>query len=170
MITTSPATITPDEPGFAPNAFNVPPPVVPSSYDQGSHWYDRILDVLLGDDETAAKNRTVLICQNCRLVNGQAPPGVKTPEEIGKWRCSSCGAMNGVESESTKVVKQMEEKAKVDIDEWEEVPKGHDIEEEAQTLPSEPNAATGRDTEDTGAVTKRLTRSTGKDEPLESLE
>ena len=89
----------PDAPGFAPNAFPSAP-----QYIEQSHWYDRLLDVLLGEDETQPKNRIVLICKNCRLVNGQAPPGVKTLEGLGKWRCGGCGSMNGEESETTKVL------------------------------------------------------------------
>ncbi|KAF7586489.1 hypothetical protein BBP40_008790, partial [Aspergillus hancockii] len=87
------------EPGFAPNAFSGAP-----QYIEQSHWYDRLLDVLLGEDETQPKNRTVLICHSCRLVNGQAPPGIKSLEELGRWRCGSCGAWNGVESEAKKVL------------------------------------------------------------------
>lgn len=87
-----------NEPGFAPNAFP------PTQYIEQSHWYDRLLDVLLGDDETQPKNRIVLLCGTCRLVNGQAPPGTKTPEELGRWRCFSCGAWNGEESEASKVL------------------------------------------------------------------
>ncbi|PWY93976.1 hypothetical protein BO94DRAFT_509992 [Aspergillus sclerotioniger CBS 115572] len=88
-----------EEPGFAPNAFSSSP-----QYVEHSQWYDRLLDVLLGEDETQPKNRIVLICSTCRLVNGQAPPGVKTLEELGRWRCGSCGAWNGVESEAKKVL------------------------------------------------------------------
>jgi hypothetical protein len=94
-----PRPISPDSPGFAPNAFdsNQFPPA-PSSYQQSSsHWYDRIIDVLLGEDETQARNRVVLLCQQCRLVNGQAPPGIKDLEELGRWRCGGCGAWNGTE-------------------------------------------------------------------------
>lgn len=46
----------------------------------------------------------VMICGECRLVNGQAPPGIKTPEELGRWRCGSCGGWNGVESETTQIL------------------------------------------------------------------
>ncbi|OOF92936.1 hypothetical protein ASPCADRAFT_209590 [Aspergillus carbonarius ITEM 5010] len=84
-----------EEPGFAPNAFSST-----RQYVEHSQWYDRLLDVLLGEDETQPKNRIVLICSTCRLVNGQAPPGVKTLEELGRWRCGSCGAWNGEESEA----------------------------------------------------------------------
>lgn len=94
---------------FAPNAFTRPPSLQqPSQYaTDGPKWYDRILDVVLGDDETSAKNRIALICQNCRLVNGQAPPGAQTLEDIGRWRCSQCHAMNGVESVEKKILKQI---------------------------------------------------------------
>ncbi|RMZ81726.1 hypothetical protein DV738_g2103, partial [Chaetothyriales sp. CBS 135597] len=97
----SPVPFSPDAPGFAPDGFNIPPPTAPPAYSQPAQWYDRILDVLLGEDETAAKNRFALICSNCRLVNGQAPPGAKTLEEVGRWRCSSCGTMNGEERRTT---------------------------------------------------------------------
>ena len=50
------------------------------------------MDVLLGEDETLPRARLALICSNCRLVNGQAPPGVKRLEDVGKWRCGGCGA------------------------------------------------------------------------------
>lgn len=64
--------------------------------DHGSHsWYDRLLDVLIGEDETAAKARYALICNSCRMVNGLAPPGTKSLTEIGRWGCARCGTMNG---------------------------------------------------------------------------
>lgn len=93
-----------DEPGFAPNAF-------PSSgqYIEQPHWYDRLLDVLLGEDEMQPRNRMAMICSTCRLVNGQAPPGIKTPEELGRWRCGSCGAWNGIENETTQILSSLRE-------------------------------------------------------------
>lgn len=87
---------------FAPNAFPAPSQHVQTN--SGTHWYDRLLDVLLGDDESNPKNRLALICKNCRLVNGQAPPGVMTLEAVGKWRCLRCGTMNGEESEAKLIV------------------------------------------------------------------
>ncbi|EME41497.1 hypothetical protein DOTSEDRAFT_46478 [Dothistroma septosporum NZE10] len=95
---------------FAPNAFSTPsrPPTLkqPSvQYAELPKWYDRIMDVVLGEDETQAKNRIALICQNCRLVNGQAAPGARTLEDIGKWRCSACHATNGVESEHKQMLR-----------------------------------------------------------------
>jgi hypothetical protein len=96
---------------FAPNAFSTPPQYAQGSEQGGeAHWYDRVLDLLMGEDETSPKNRVVLICQNCRLVNGQAPPGTKSLADLGKWRCFGCGAMNGEEDEAAKVVKEIKER------------------------------------------------------------
>jgi hypothetical protein len=94
----------PDAPSaeFAPNAFGAADmpkqfSAAPATSFTQTHWYDRILDALLGEDETQAKNRLALICSECRLVNGQAPPGVRGIEDVGRWRCSSCHAWNGQE-------------------------------------------------------------------------
>jgi endoplasmic reticulum junction formation protein lunapark len=100
---------------FAPNAFSTPQYATGEDMNLNGHWYDRILDLLLGEDETSPKNRIALICQNCRLVNGQAPPGTKTLAELGKWKCFGCGEMNGEEDEATKVVQEM--KALIDAEE-----------------------------------------------------
>ncbi|CZR70067.1 uncharacterized protein PAC_19968 [Phialocephala subalpina] len=96
---------------FAPNAFSAPPQYAQGGdVNAGGNWYDRILDLLMGEDETSPKNRVALICQNCRLVNGQAPPGTRTLAELGKWRCFGCGSMNGEEDEAAKVVKEIRER------------------------------------------------------------
>ncbi|RAK96024.1 uncharacterized protein BO80DRAFT_429405 [Aspergillus ibericus CBS 121593] len=105
-----------EEPGFAPNAFPSAP-----QYVEHSQWYDRLLDVLLGEDETQPKNRIVLICSTCRLVNGQAPPGVKRLEELGRWRCGSCGAWNGEESEAKKVLAGIQKEPQSPEATWEPV-------------------------------------------------
>ncbi|KAI8937371.1 hypothetical protein NX059_006576 [Plenodomus lindquistii] len=93
-----------DSPGaeFAPNAFGAADlskqfSAIPATTFTQVHWYDKILDVLLGEDETQPKNRFVLICAECRLVNGQAPPGARTLEDVGRWRCGGCHAWNGKE-------------------------------------------------------------------------
>ncbi|KAJ5943763.1 hypothetical protein N7516_003931 [Penicillium verrucosum] len=116
-----------DQPSFAPNAFTQNG----ESIEQ-PHWYDRLLDVLLGEDETQPRNRMVMICSACRLVNGQAPPGTKTPEELGRWRCGSCGAWNGVESETTKILNNLRQDAVPAEGTWEPVSKA-----EADTQSSE---------------------------------
>ncbi|OAQ58833.1 protein lunapark [Pochonia chlamydosporia 170] len=96
---------------FAPNAFTHPPPPPPRTNNQymtpETHWYDRIFDVLLGEDETAAKNRFALICDSCRLVNGQAPPGTKSLGEVGMWRCMGCGATNGEVDEGKRIIEEV---------------------------------------------------------------
>ncbi|ROV88072.1 hypothetical protein VSDG_09391 [Cytospora chrysosperma] len=111
----SPSGATEPSAEFAPNAYDVarppPPPLsMPSGqYEMASqnHWYDRIMDLLLGEDETASKNRIVLICKHCRLVNGQAPPGTNSLAELGVWKCMACGAMNGEENEGKRIVKEV---------------------------------------------------------------
>ncbi|MCJ1438999.1 hypothetical protein MMC27_008389 [Xylographa pallens] len=95
---------------FAPNAFSVAPQY--AQIGGGARWYDRFMDVLLGEDETLPKNRIVLICKKCRLVNGQAPPGAKQLEDVGTWRCSGCGTMNGEESDAKKLVADIKRKVK----------------------------------------------------------
>lgn len=96
---------------FAPNAFSSAPRY---NYNEDARsdgqWYDRILDVLLGEDETSPKNRIVLICRHCRLVNGQAPPGVKRVEELGQWKCFGCGGTNGEVDEGKRIVEEMMDK------------------------------------------------------------
>ena len=100
---------------FAPNAFDgrAPPPPAHIQYRSAPvatpehHWYDRILDTLLGEDETAAKNRIVLVCAKCRLVNGQAPPGTKSLSELGTWKCMSCGASNGELDEGKRIMQEV---------------------------------------------------------------
>lgn len=103
--------VQPESPGFAPNAFSAPP-----QYAHGAetaiegHWYDRVLDLLMGEDETLPKNRMALICQHCKLVNGQAPPGTKRPQDLGRWRCFGCGGWNGEEDEGLQAVKEIKKR------------------------------------------------------------
>ncbi|KAL8741877.1 MAG: hypothetical protein Q9190_005570 [Brigantiaea leucoxantha] len=94
---------------FAPNAFPSAPQYAPVG--SGSRWYDRIADALLGEDETLPKNRLALICNKCRLVNGQAPPGVQRLEDVGNWRCAGCGTMNGQEDDTQRIVARIREQA-----------------------------------------------------------
>ncbi|KAF2444720.1 hypothetical protein P171DRAFT_359300 [Karstenula rhodostoma CBS 690.94] len=112
---------------FAPNAFSAPEltrqyTASAATFTQ-SHWYDRILDALLGEDETQPKNRIALICTECRLVNGQAPPGARTLEDVGRWRCGGCSAWNGKEKAEEVVVERL-------VQGWEEE---RQAEEEKQT-------------------------------------
>lgn len=127
---------------FAPNAFG--PVDVTKQYSSApatsftqSHWYDRILDALLGEDETQPKNRLALICSECRLVNGQAPPGARTIEAIGKWRCGGCKAWNGKERPHEEVANLVQgwdaertAKAQEMVQDMEEEDEGDDVQEE----------------------------------------
>ncbi|KAI0101077.1 hypothetical protein F4814DRAFT_452997 [Daldinia grandis] len=93
---------------FAPNAGPLSPSYSHYDISTGSHhWYDRIMDLMLGEDEMAPKNRIVLICTNCRLVNGQAPPGTQSLSELGRWKCMSCGASNGEIDEGKKIIQEV---------------------------------------------------------------
>lgn len=156
---------------FAPNAYAQPPP--PQQHyatqgghgDNGPHWYDRILDLLLGEDETAPKNRIVLICQNCRLVNGQAPPGTKTLAEVGTWKCMACGAANGEMDEGKRLVKEVLQGAREAADD--DIPVGEEFKAEddeddgeigeAMELGENDGQSTGKD-KSTSAARKRTSR------------
>ena len=99
-----------------------------------SHWYDRVFDVLLGEDETAAKNRIVLLCSSCKLVNGQAPPGTRSLAEVGVWRCMACHAKNGVENEGKRIMEEVlgskdndaEDEQEQSVEEGEDIPEGEE--------------------------------------------
>ena len=94
---------------FAPNAFSAVPQYAQST--KGPRWFDRLMDVILGEDESLPSNRIALICKQCRLVNGQAPPGTKRLEEVGRWRCTECGTMNGEETEVNRILAGFKEEA-----------------------------------------------------------
>jgi hypothetical protein len=151
----------PDAPSaeFAPNAFSsadVPRQqfaAAPVTTFTQSHWYDRILDALLGEDEMQPKNRLALICSECRLVNGQAPPGARGLDDVGRWRCSSCHAWNG------------KEKARADV---EGLVKGWEAERVAKERVVSGSADGGidsdnRETEDDGGVVVGEDESSGVD-------
>ncbi|KAH6651696.1 hypothetical protein BKA67DRAFT_571603 [Truncatella angustata] len=108
---------------FAPNAGDLPPPSHQFEFNAGPpRWYDRVLDLMMGEDETAPKNRIVLICQKCRLVNGQAPPGTKSLSDVGQWKCMNCGTMNGEMDEGKKIIREVlgvQDSAETDTDELE---------------------------------------------------
>ncbi|KAI1391771.1 uncharacterized protein F4822DRAFT_388407 [Hypoxylon trugodes] len=93
---------------FAPNAGPLPHPYPQYDVHPGPpRWYDRIMDLMLGEDEMAPKNRMVLICKKCRLVNGQAPPGTKSLADLGTWKCMSCGTLNGEIDEGKKIIREV---------------------------------------------------------------
>lgn len=157
----------PDAPGaeFAPNAYAAPDLARQYSMTAGAsvtqpHWYDRILDALLGEDETQARNRFALICSECRLVNGQAPPGARTLEDVGRWRCGGCGAMNGKEKPHEDVANLV---------------KGWEAEREAKDRELDDSQDRGidsdnRETEDDGGIIVGADESSGVDIAAESAE
>lgn len=69
-------------------------------------WYDRILDVLVGEDEMSPKNRYALICANCRNHNGLAQYG-ELPESV-VYICPHCGFKNGQSKTTTVGFDEME--------------------------------------------------------------
>lgn len=142
---------------FAPNADDLPHTPYPQ-YDHNPNnthrWYDRILDLMLGEDETAPKNRIVLICQNCRLVNGQAPPGTKALPDVGLWKCMSCGSMNGEMDEGKKIMREVlgGETIRPSIEVTADHSDGGSADEVGAQIMSEDAMATGR--EPTGPQTR----------------
>lgn len=60
------------------------------------HWYDRILDMIVGEDEYSPKSRYALICESCRNHNGLAQPG-ELPQYV-VYICPHCGHRNGIEN------------------------------------------------------------------------
>ncbi|KAI1330024.1 hypothetical protein F5Y16DRAFT_62454 [Xylariaceae sp. FL0255] len=103
---------------FAPNAGPLSPSYTQYEMNLGPpRWYDRIMDLMMGEDEMAPKNRIVLICTKCRLVNGQAPPGIKDLAEVGTWKCMGCGAKNGELDEGKKIMQQALNNKRISRDE-----------------------------------------------------
>ncbi|KAJ2905651.1 Protein lunapark [Zalerion maritima] len=95
------------DPDLMPQQMHPSPQFTQYDAPSGPHWYDRFLDLLLGEDEMAPRNRIVLICSRCRLVNGQAPPGTKTLGDVGQWKCMGCGFVNGSEEEGRKILREL---------------------------------------------------------------
>lgn len=145
---------------FAPNAFPTAPQYAQAG--EGPRWYDRLVDALLGEDETAPRNRIALICSQCRLVNGQAPPGVKRLEDVGKWRCGGCGSMNGEESEAKKLVASIEKEVA-------------SVNQKSDVGTSKDKASENIDSEDAhkhsdGSSESDVTQYTGESDPEQEIE
>lgn len=56
-------------------------------------WVDRIMDLILGENEQSPTQRYALICNKCHVHNGLAPFG-KTADEV-TYICPVCGTRNG---------------------------------------------------------------------------
>jgi hypothetical protein len=82
-------------PQFHPSAFSPPPSPSLTQEQHAKTFLDRVLDLLVGEDENAADHRYALICRHCRAHNGLAPPGERG-EDVG-YLCGRCGGWNGPE-------------------------------------------------------------------------
>ncbi|KAK9450923.1 uncharacterized protein V1518DRAFT_412083 [Limtongia smithiae] len=65
-----------------------------------STWYDKLFDLLAGEDERSPRNRYALICSNCLSHNGLAPPGQEPKDVV--YMCPRCGTWNPLKGASTK--------------------------------------------------------------------
>lgn len=66
-------------------------------------WYDRILDILVGEDEQSPKNRQALICANCFNHNGLAQYGESAQTVV--YICPRCGFKNGLDAKHKHEIK-----------------------------------------------------------------
>ncbi|QSL66118.1 hypothetical protein MERGE_000493 [Pneumocystis wakefieldiae] len=64
-----------------------------SKLSQDNSFISRILNFIIGPDETSPENRYALICKKCGIHNGLAPYGEKW--ESIKYICMNCGIWNG---------------------------------------------------------------------------
>jgi hypothetical protein len=94
-------------PAFHPSAFSPPPSPTLAPQHQSKTFFDRVLDLLVGEDENAADHRYALICRHCRAHNGLAPPGERG-DEVG-YLCGRCGGWNGPEPNKGKEKSQGKE-------------------------------------------------------------
>ncbi|GAM88093.1 hypothetical protein ANO11243_061240 [Dothideomycetidae sp. 11243] len=146
---------------FAPNAFSsstAPEQVHPLIQPR---WYDRVLDAILGEDETQPRNRIALICRVCRLVNGQAPPGTRDLKDVGVWRCMACHATNGVQTPAEKALSEAvkeEKKAAAAAAEEEEEEEREQVEESEVVHEDEAQSTEEMESDTTSKATGRATR------------
>lgn len=73
-------------------------------------WYDKILDIIVGEDEYSPKSRYALICENCRRHNGLAQPG-ELPMHV-VYICPQCGFRNGQEKKKKRATTDDKSKEK----------------------------------------------------------
>jgi endoplasmic reticulum junction formation protein lunapark len=97
----------PNIPQFHPSAFT-PPSSPPPEEARSKTLVDRVLDLLVGEDENSPEQRYALICRHCRAHNGLAPPG-ETGNELG-YLCGRCGGWNGPKTKDSEETQMKEEK------------------------------------------------------------
>lgn len=66
-----------------------PPPPEAKPYER--HWYDRLVDVIVGENEASPNSKYALICEKCSNHNGLALPS--EIDEI-QYTCPRCGFFN----------------------------------------------------------------------------
>ncbi|OLL24967.1 Protein lunapark [Neolecta irregularis DAH-3] len=81
-----------------PRMHDTPPEPLQAQSPVASTWYDRVLDILVGVDESAPSQRHALICISCRSHNGLAP--FSQPPETVAYSCPHCGSWNGPREET----------------------------------------------------------------------
>ncbi|KAA8909510.1 hypothetical protein TRICI_004475 [Trichomonascus ciferrii] len=103
-------------------------------------WYDRILDLVAGEDEYSPKLRYALICQQCTAHNGLAQPG-EVPEDV-VYICPHCGFKNGkIPHQKHQEQQQREKKNAPEFDNPEETPEATtENEEQPQAQPQDHSA------------------------------
>ncbi|EMR09834.1 hypothetical protein PNEG_02015 [Pneumocystis murina B123] len=74
---------------------------------QDNSFISRILNFIIGPDETSPENRYALICKKCGTHNGLAPYGEKW--ESIKYICMNCGIWNGNIKQNAKDTKNTED-------------------------------------------------------------
>ena len=100
-------------------------------------------------------------------MNGQAPPGARTLEDVGRWRCGGCSAWNGKEKpredDVTRLVRdwEAERKAKDRLSGDEGVKEMEEVEAEDEGVVVEAEAEADSSGEDTPPPS-RNTRSKSK--------
>jgi endoplasmic reticulum junction formation protein lunapark len=107
-------------PQFHPSAFSPPPSPTLVDQPHSKTFLDRVLDLLVGEDENAADHRYALICRHCRAHNGLAPPGERG-DEVG-YLCGRCGGWNGPDpkqkppNKEDKITEESEDKEKQSVE------------------------------------------------------
>ncbi len=73
---------------------------LPQIAQRAPTFLDRVLELIIGEDETSPAHRYALICQKCFSHNGLAPAGTNDVDAARiKYACPCCGFVNGVDKE-----------------------------------------------------------------------
>jgi hypothetical protein len=97
-----------ETPGSDVNPYILPPEkteLVPTKYEPT--WQDRLLDLLIGENENSPNSRMALICKQCRNHNGLASYGELASNVV--YICPRCGFLNGNKNETKGVSDEREQ-------------------------------------------------------------